>query len=109
MATFSKNDSVPALNPPSARDVHGADELADSGDQKNADGGVGKPAEAEAPPVADLINRIEVTIVQQLLYTVPSKKLPKTRLKRIAQSSKRPYPLDSPLAKCVRYHRNGHY
>ncbi|WP_426128741.1 P-loop NTPase fold protein [Pseudomonas sp. DWP1b1] len=36
---------------------------------------------------ADLMSRIEETIVQQLLYAVPAKKLPKTRLKRIVQAS----------------------
>lgn len=36
---------------------------------------------------ADLSTRIEEAIVQQLLYAVPSKQLPKTRLKRIVQAS----------------------
>ncbi|NWD71171.1 hypothetical protein HX870_26590 [Pseudomonas gingeri] len=35
----------------------------------------------------DLLTRIEETIVQQLLYAVPTEKLPKTRLKRIAHAS----------------------
>ncbi|WP_055137106.1 hypothetical protein [Pseudomonas corrugata] len=35
----------------------------------------------------DLVARIEETIVQQLLYSVPAKTLPKTRLKRIDQAS----------------------
>lgn len=35
----------------------------------------------------DLSTRIEEAIVQQLLYAVPSKQLPKTRLKRIVQAS----------------------
>ncbi|MBB4607116.1 hypothetical protein GGR59_003397 [Xanthomonas arboricola] len=35
----------------------------------------------------DLIERIEQTIVQQLLYSVSANKLPKTRLKRIVQTS----------------------
>ena len=34
-----------------------------------------------------LVDRIEETIVQQLLYTVRAKDLPKTRLKRIVQAS----------------------
>lgn len=42
---------------------------------------VGREAES------DLMSRIEETIVQQLLYAVPAKKLPKTRLKRIVQAS----------------------
>lgn len=41
-----------------------------------------KGPEAEA----DLMSRIEETIVQQLLYAVPAKRLPKTRLKRIVQA-----------------------
>lgn len=40
-----------------------------------------------APENSDLINRIEETIVQQLLYAVPAKSVPKTRLKRINQAS----------------------
>jgi hypothetical protein len=36
---------------------------------------------------SDLLTRIEETIVQQLLYAVPSEQLPKTRLKRIIQAS----------------------
>ncbi len=39
------------------------------------------------PTDVDLVNRIEETIVQQLLYAVPAAKVPKTRLKRIAQAS----------------------
>lgn len=40
-----------------------------------------------SPESVDLVNRIEETIVQQLLYAVPAAKVPKTRLKRIAQDS----------------------
>lgn len=40
-----------------------------------------------SPGDVDLVNRIEETIVQQLLYAVPAAKVPKTRLKRIAQAS----------------------
>ncbi|WP_426935698.1 hypothetical protein [Pseudomonas fulva] len=36
---------------------------------------------------SDLVARIEETIVQQLLYVVPAKTLPKARLKRIGQAS----------------------
>lgn len=35
----------------------------------------------------DLINRIEETVVRQLLYAVQAKQLPKTRLKRISHAS----------------------
>ncbi|URL58703.1 hypothetical protein IM816_00765 [Luteibacter flocculans] len=47
-------------------------------------------ASAEEPKVnvAELIERIEETIVQQLLYAVPAKKLPRSRLKRIVQASR---------------------
>lgn len=61
------------------------------------------PTESEEPPISDaavtaavssdgaasvdLINRIEETIVQQLLYAVQAKQLPKTRLKRISHAS----------------------
>lgn len=40
-----------------------------------------------SPGDIDLVNRIEETIVQQLLYAVPAAKVPKTRLKRIAQAT----------------------
>jgi hypothetical protein len=46
------------------------------------------PAKSEITPEVKLVDRIEETIVQQLLYTVEAKKLPKTRLKRIVQASK---------------------
>jgi hypothetical protein len=36
---------------------------------------------------SELLNRIEETIVQQLLYSVRADQLPKTRLKRIVQAS----------------------
>ena len=36
---------------------------------------------------SDILTRIEETIVQQLLYAVPSDELPKSRLKRIIQAS----------------------
>ena len=50
----------------------------------NADENVAA-AEPSALTVTELINRIEETIVQQLLYAVPAEKLPRTRLKRIVQ------------------------
>lgn len=87
LATFSKNDSVPSLSPPGARELPTAEEAGLPGDQGAADGASGRPVESDAQSTANLINRIEETIVQQLLYAVPSRKLPKTRLKRIAQSS----------------------
>ncbi|MCI1024013.1 hypothetical protein HWD96_17450 [Pseudomonas putida] len=48
-------------------------------------GKVSTPEENKAE--SDLVARIEETIVQQLLYAVPAKTLPKTRLKRIDQAS----------------------
>ncbi|MDR6641174.1 thymidylate kinase [Luteibacter sp. 1214] len=40
--------------------------------------------------VGELINQIEETIVQQLLYAVPAEELPRTRLKRIVQPPRMP-------------------
>ncbi|WMJ02922.1 hypothetical protein RBU55_15530 [Pseudomonas chlororaphis subsp. aurantiaca] len=45
------------------------------------------PKSAEKKNDSDILTRIEETIVQQLLYAVPSGQLPKTRLKRIIQAS----------------------
>jgi hypothetical protein len=45
------------------------------------------PKEAEKKTDSDILTRIEETIVQQLLYAVPSDELPKSRLKRIIQAS----------------------
>ena len=69
-------------------------------------GGAGKSASTDAPVApadsnsnttdlkgadkkteSDILTRIEETIVQQLLYAVPSDELPKSRLKRIIQAS----------------------
>lgn len=48
----------------------------------------GQESKSEANKAeSDLVVRIEETIVQQLLYAVPAKTLPKTRLKRIDQAS----------------------
>lgn len=45
------------------------------------------PKGAEKKNESDILTRIEETIVQQLLYAVPSDELPKSRLKRIIQAS----------------------
>jgi hypothetical protein len=45
------------------------------------------PKGAEKKTESDILTRIEETIVQQLLYAVPSNELPKSRLKRIIQAS----------------------
>ncbi|BAN48481.1 hypothetical protein [Metapseudomonas resinovorans] len=64
--------------------------------QKPSDESAGTPipgaaaivaASSDGTASADLINRIEETIVQQLLYAVQAKQLPKTRLKRISHAS----------------------
>ncbi|PJI47479.1 MAG: hypothetical protein CTR55_19245 [Pseudomonas sp.] len=44
------------------------------------------PKGAEKKTDSDILTRIEETIVQQLLYAVPSEELPKSRLKRIIQA-----------------------
>lgn len=44
------------------------------------------PQKKESNP--EILARIEETIVQQLLYSVPAEQLPKTRLKRITQTSR---------------------
>ncbi|WOE76785.1 hypothetical protein RZO07_15660 [Pseudomonas protegens] len=54
--------------------------------EPSAKAGQGSKAE-ENKAESDLVARIEETIVQQLLYAVPAKTLPKTRLKRIDQAS----------------------
>lgn len=45
------------------------------------------PKDAVKKTESDILTRIEETIVQQLLYAVPSDELPKSRLKRIIQAS----------------------
>lgn len=56
-------------------------------DLDSAPGGPAVTGGVHSPVDVDLVNRIEETIVQQLLYAVPAAKVPKTRLKRIAQAS----------------------
>ncbi|VXD00789.1 conserved hypothetical protein [Pseudomonas sp. 8Z] len=85
LATFGKDN-----------EISGAYEL---GTEAGAAGEGTAPSEPRRPPVPptkagqeskaepDLVARIEETIVQQLLYSVPAKTLPKTRLKRIDQAS----------------------
>lgn len=78
LATFSKDA-------PSPLPVFGAEQTSDP---KPENGQTDDPAK-ESASSGDLIPRIEETIVQQLLYTVPAAQLPKTRLKRIVQARKR--------------------
>lgn len=87
LATFTKADPVGAPNskekadaPPEATTAAGARTAEDKSDKD-------KEAKGEKGDKDGLINRIEETIVQQLLYAVQASKVPKTRLKRITQIS----------------------
>ncbi|WP_272990879.1 hypothetical protein [Spongiibacter tropicus] len=71
LATFTKPNIPTAIAPKSP------DELVESPETNSA---VSVSPESDAAINADLINRIEETIVQQLLYGVQAKQLPKTRL-----------------------------
>lgn len=77
LATFSKDAPSPL---PVSDQEH-------SSEGTGAIGQAADSSQASALP-NDLITRIEETIVQQLLYTVPASRLPKTRLKRIVQARK---------------------
>ncbi|WP_122846135.1 hypothetical protein [Pseudomonas viridiflava] len=77
LATFSK-DAPPPLT---TSDAEHPDNSAISS-QSTHDSG-------QSSTSSDLIARIEETIVQQLLYAVPATRVPKTRLKRIVQTSGR--------------------
>lgn len=78
LATFSKDA-------PSPLPVVEAEQAPGSHTDKSQSTG----SASESLSSSDLIDRIEETIVQQLLYTVPAARLPKTRLKRIVQARKR--------------------
>lgn len=78
LATFTKANAPTAIAPKSS------DELAES---PEANITVSVSPDSDSAANADLINRIEETIVQQLLYAVQAKQLPKTRLKRISHAS----------------------
>ncbi|QXH65418.1 YobI family P-loop NTPase [Pseudomonas asgharzadehiana] len=77
LATFSK-DAPPPLTVSDAE----RSETSARSSQSVKDSG-------ESNTSSDLIARIEETIVQQLLYAVPTARVPKTRLKRIVQTSGR--------------------
>ncbi|MBP1120968.1 MULTISPECIES: hypothetical protein [Pseudomonas] len=77
LATFSKD-----APPPSTGSGTEPPETSARNSQSVQDTGEGSTS-------SDLIARIEETIVQQLLYAVPAARLPKTRLKRIVQTSGR--------------------
>ncbi|MGY3297458.1 hypothetical protein ACVWY1_001888 [Pseudomonas sp. TE6288] len=78
LATFSKDA-------PSPLPVSEAEQASDPKPGRASSG----VSTIEASSSGDLITRIEETIVQQLLYTVPAARLPKTRLKRIVQTRRR--------------------
>lgn len=78
LATFSKDA-------PSSLSISEAQQMSDPRIDKGQSAGSAN----EVSSSGYLIARIEETIVQQLLYTVPAARLPKTRLKRIVQARKR--------------------
>lgn len=85
LATFTKTDPVGAPGPKEKSDAPSEAPTATgaAASEPKAD----KDAKGEKADKDSLINRIEETIVQQLLYAVPASKVPKTRLKRITQIS----------------------
>lgn len=90
LATFGKETEISgAYELVTETDIVGAGSLssesARSPDSPPKAGQNSKSEENKAE--SDLVARIEETIVQQLLYAVPAKTLPKTRLKRIDQAS----------------------
>lgn len=81
LATFTKAD--PAPEEKSDAPSKAASAAAATAAEPKAD--KDKEAKVEKGDKDGLINRIEETIVQQLLYAVPASRVPKTRLKRITQ------------------------
>jgi hypothetical protein len=77
LAAFGKDLGKDADSKMRLVEAAGSESNPGSSDQKNA----------EKKSDTDILTRIEETIVQQLLYAVPSGQLPKTRLKRIIQAS----------------------
>ncbi|CAI8885634.1 hypothetical protein EMIT0P43_30286 [Pseudomonas jessenii] len=77
LAAFGKDLDKDANSKMRLVDAAGSASNPGASDQKNT----------EKKNDSDLLTRIEETIVQQLLYAVPSGQLPKTRLKRIIQAS----------------------
>src|ERR1700754_2363746 len=61
---------------------------AEDGDDRRPIAGPAEEPKSDEKKIATLIERIEETIVQQLLYAVPATKLPRTRLKRIMQPAR---------------------
>lgn len=90
LATFGKDNEISgAYELVTETDVAG--EGATPSDSARSSGSPAKAGQesksVENKAESDLVARIEETIVQQLLYAVPAKTLPKTRLKRIDQAS----------------------
>ncbi|MBV4516631.1 YobI family P-loop NTPase [Pseudomonas kurunegalensis] len=84
LATFGKDTEISGAYE-LVTDTDAASESSRSSEPSAKAGQDSKSEENKAE--SDLVARIEETIVQQLLYAVPAKTLPKTRLKRIDQAS----------------------
>jgi hypothetical protein len=84
LATFGKDNEISGASDL----VSDTDVASDSSRPSESSTKAGQESKSEANKAeSDLVARIEETIVQQLLYAVPAKTLPKTRLKRIDQAS----------------------
>lgn len=84
LATFGKDNEISGAT----ELVSDTDVASDSSQPSESSTKAGQESKSEANKAeSDLVARIEETIVQQLLYAVPAKTLPKTRLKRIDQAS----------------------
>ncbi|WP_205548081.1 hypothetical protein [Pseudomonas carnis] len=84
LATFGKDNEISGTSDL----VSDTDVVSDSSRPSESSTKAGEESKSEANKAeSDLVARIEETIVQQLLYAVPAKTLPKTRLKRIDQAS----------------------
>ena len=84
LATFGKDNEISGAS----ELVSDNDVASESSRPSESSTKAGQESKSEANKAeSDLVARIEETIVQQLLYAVPAKTLPKTRLKRIDQAS----------------------
>lgn len=87
LATFTKADPVGAPSPKEKSNAPSEAATAAGATAAEPKADTDKEAKVEKGDKDGLINRIEETIVQQLLYAVPASRVPKTRLKRISQIS----------------------
>ena len=92
LAAFGKDLDKDALNKTASTDSHehksnGADTASTRAGKVSPNPTSFDEKTTERKNDSDILTRIEETIVQQLLYAVPSGQLPKTRLKRIIQTS----------------------